>query len=98
MRQLKVLARVKLSKSDEPSAWGWLGAPTPGYLEPEALGPIPISEIEWIEFDMTRRVHKGRLVPDAKIDVPVEVIESLKGFHFSVDLESNIVRVFPGEV
>lgn len=89
------MARVKKVLGDAPSDWGWLIAPVPGYLEPEHLGPVPGAEIEWVEFDMNRSVHRGRLVPDARIDVSAELLGSLGGFRFMVEATTNIVRIYP---
>lgn len=91
----KVVARLKKLLGDAPSDWGWLIAPVPDHLEPEHLGPVPGAEIEWVELDMTRNVHRGRLVPDARIDVSAELLGSLGGFRFVVEAAANIVRIYP---
>ena len=85
-------------KWGEPSPWGWLGAPVPGYLENSSFGPIPLREVEWVEMNMTRTVHRGQRVPDAKVNVSVELIRALGGFRFSVEVATNIVRVYPDVV
>jgi hypothetical protein len=94
--QFKVLARAKWELEQEPPPWGeWLISPAPGYLESASQGPIPFREVEWVEINMTRIIRKGQRVPDVKIDVSVELVKSLAGFHFSVEAATNVVRVYP---
>lgn len=94
--QFKVSARAKWALEEEPPPWGeWLIAPVAGCLESGSQGPIPFSEIEWIEMNMTRTVHRGLRVSDEKIDVSAELIKALDGFRFSVEIGANVVRVYP---
>jgi hypothetical protein len=78
---------------DEPGRWGVLIAPVPEYLENG--GPVPVSQIAWVELKLTRTVHRGRLIPDLQLDVSALVIPALEGLKFVVNLEQNTVRIFP---
>jgi hypothetical protein len=78
---------------DKPYHWGVLIAPVPEYLENG--GPVPVSQIAWVELKLTRTVHRGRLVSDAQVDVSVLVLSALQDLNFEVNLEKNTVRIFP---
>jgi hypothetical protein len=78
---------------DEPGHWGVLISPVPEYLENG--GPVPVTQVEWVELQLTRTVQRGRLIPDAQVDVSALVLPALQGLKFVVNLEQNSVRVFP---
>jgi hypothetical protein len=42
------------SSDDEPDHWGVLIAPVPEYLENG--GPVPVTQIAWVELKLTRTV------------------------------------------
>jgi hypothetical protein len=99
--RFQVLGRIKRSDGrpkydqaeNEPGHWGVLIAPVPEYLENG--GPIPVTQVAWVELKLTRTVHRGRLIPDVQEDVSALVLPALQGLNFVVDLEQNTVRVFP---
>ena len=64
--QFQIHGRIKRindqSDEDEPDHWGVLISPVPGYLENG--GPVPVTEVAWVELKLTRTVHRGRLISD----------------------------------
>jgi hypothetical protein len=81
------------SSDDKPDHWGVLIAPVPEYLENG--GPVPVSQIAWVELKLTRTVHRGHLISDAQVDVSALVLAALQDLNFEVNLEKNTVRIFP---
>ena len=81
------------SNNDEPDHWGVLISPVPGFLENG--GPVPVTQIAWVDLKLTRTVHRGRLIPDVQLDVSALVLPALQGLRFAVNFERNTVRIFP---
>jgi hypothetical protein len=96
VRDQLVEARMKVVREEEPSNWGWLTSPSPSYLETGDFGPYSKTDIEWVEINMTRTVHRGKLVPPVPVDASVQVLALLKDVNYSVDRSRNIVRILPG--
>ena len=92
--RFQIQGRIKrLYDQHEPDHWGVLIAPVPHYLENG--GPVPVTEVEWVELKLTRTVQRGRLISDAQVDVSALVLPALQGLNFVVNLENNTVRIFP---
>jgi hypothetical protein len=91
--RFQVHGRIKRIADDEPGHWGILIAPVPGCLENG--GPVPVTQVEWVELKLTRTVHRGRLIPDAQVDVSALIMPALQGLIFVVNSANNGVRIFP---
>ena len=93
--QFQIHGRIQRinDQSNEPDHWGVLISPTPGYLENG--GPVPVTQIAWVELKLTRTVQRGRLISDAQLDVSAFVLPAIQGLKFVVNFERNTVRIFP---
>lgn len=70
--------RIKHVSQDEPSAWThWIGRPVVGYIELQRIGPIALSDIDWLEINAIEERHMGRLMPAKRFDHTDEIIDRL---------------------
>lgn len=92
-RQYSVRTRTKLS-GDPCSEWcTWLIVPHPGYIEPEALGPVPLTDIEYVEIDPVERKRRGRLVADLLIDHRPEIESALTAANVPFAFVNGVLRL-----
>ena len=88
--------RVKWSQSPEPTEWEpWLIVPTEGCIETGSLGPIPVSEVDWVEIDVTELQELGRLVAPRKVDHTSELIRHFEHHGVSFQKVDCGFRVLP---
>jgi hypothetical protein len=95
VRNYHLEARIKVIGEKNPSDWGWLISPVPSCLETGDFGPFLEADIEWVEINMIRTEHRGKLVLPVMVDTSAQVLEFLKDFHHSVDDTRKIVRILP---
>jgi hypothetical protein len=95
VRLFQLNARLKWKGDSEPSGWGWVISPVRGYLEAGGIGPIPVREVEWVEFDLTRR-RKLPGVDHREGSISVSDVAAAFGDRGSLfDPATNILRLFP---
>lgn len=92
---LKTDARMKVKSYEQPSIWGWIIAPTEGYLETSGFGPHPEYEIEWIEIKSERVDFIGKLIPPKKIDLLNEILIRIQSFNYEIDSDIKVVKIYP---
>ena len=75
IQNLQPAVRMKWSGDDDLPPWeAWIIVSSVSYLETGRVGPVPFSEVEWVEIDPFRKNGIGRLVP---ADQAREVREAL---------------------
>lgn len=90
----EVKVRVKATWDEEPSNWDSpLTSPSPGYIETPELGPVSLSEAEWIEINPVKKVERGSLLPPEKVDLRKDLSLSLTTTKLDWKLVGGIIRV-----
>lgn len=91
IRDLRPAVRMKWSGDDVPSRWEpWVIVPIEGILETGNMGPVPFSEVEWVEIDSRLKNDRGSLVAADQID---DLIRALDGASIGYEVTEGVFRV-----
>lgn len=66
---LKCTFRLKTINKPLTNKWAsWVIQPEKGYIESDQIGPVKISEVDWIEINPIERIYIGIRITDKSID------------------------------
>lgn len=88
-----ILSSVKSIYCEQSKYDKW-GVPVANYFENFSYGPIPYSEIEWLDLKMCVSVERGRLLDPIVRDYSVEILEVVKNIGLMYEEKGNIIRIW----
>ena len=91
---LHLQSRIKHIFSENPTNWNRWILPVKNYIEHLELGPIPFSEIEWLEIDTKKENHRGVLIPSEIVDFKEEVNNALRNSKLNGESEGKYLKIW----
>jgi hypothetical protein len=95
VQELGIRARL-LFLSGEFSTWArWIQQPSPGYVELEGVGPVPLRLVASIELDAIQEKNVGRLLAKKTTNLSQEIMVRVKslGLDYFLLEADNVVRI-----
>lgn len=94
VRDMRLEVQVKCRGLALPDGWtSFLIIPVAGYLESSPCGPVPFSDIEWIDVNPLRITERGRLVAPLIEDMSAELQARLAAVGVNGIVGSDSVRI-----